>query len=315
MPRDFSKPRKQQQGSNGKPCKPPFAYYGAKQRLARKIVSMLPKHNAWVEGFCGSAAVTLAKPAVPIEIINDLDGEIVNLFRQLRDNSDELCRMVSLTPYASEELEECRTNSQKINKLERARRFLVRSMMIVNGAIDGKRNGFSFSDSYSRENREARVNRWHNLPERLSKVVERLRNVRIEKRDACRLLEMFVDRPATLVYLDPPYLMKRSHGYVIDANDDQFHEELLSICMKANCMILLSGYDNELYKSLLTKKLGWQTHRIATSTRDTSGSDFSRTEVFWSNRQFNKAKKSDRVPIRLNRKEKRDNKINPIRRR
>lgn len=66
-----------------KPAKPPIGYYGAKQRIASQIVKMLPPHNAWVEGFCGSAAITLSRPPAPIEIINDIDNQIVNMFNQL----------------------------------------------------------------------------------------------------------------------------------------------------------------------------------------------------------------------------------------
>lgn len=314
MSRDYSKPTKRKKRSSGRPAKAPFAYYGAKQRLARRIVSMFPPHNAWVEGFCGSAALTLAKTPAPIEVINDLDDEIINLFRQLRDRSDKLCEAVALTPYATQEFEDCRSTTKKYgDKLEQARRFLVRTMMTVNGSVDGCRNGFSYSQSYSRSNREARVNRWYNLPERLTQVVDRLRNVRIEKRDARELLEMFVDRPATLVYLDPPYFTKRRHGYVIDANDRDFHEELLDTCMRARCMVLLSGYDNELYRSLLTSNNGWMTHEIETVTRDTTGKDYARTEILWTNKQFTKAAESGKVPIRLSKKEKIDNKINPRR--
>lgn len=76
------------------PLSGPFGYYGSKQRLAARIVAELPPHNAWVEVFCGSAAVTLAKKPVPIEVINDLNGEIVNFFCQLRDNPAEMCRLV-----------------------------------------------------------------------------------------------------------------------------------------------------------------------------------------------------------------------------
>lgn len=78
--------------------KPAFGYYGAKVRIASQIINSLPPHNAWVEAFCGSAALTLAKKPAPIEIINDLDDQIVNLFEQLRNNSEKLISTVSLTP-------------------------------------------------------------------------------------------------------------------------------------------------------------------------------------------------------------------------
>jgi len=296
-----------------KPAKAPFGYYGAKLRLARRIVHALPPHNAWVEAFCGSAALTLAKAPVPIEVINDLDGQIVNLFNQLRTNSEALCEMVSLTPYAREEFEIARVPESGLEPLERARRFLVSTMMTVNATVGATHSGFSFSQSYAREGKEARVSRWYNLPARLAKVVERLRGVRIENRDACELLRMLTDRPATLVYLDPPYYTRRDQGYVIDANDRQFHVDLLRECKKAKCMLLISGYENDLYDEVLTPARGWKKSTIATHTRDTTGRDFPRKEVLWMNARYLRAQESGKVPIRLTKKEIGANKINPSR--
>jgi DNA adenine methylase len=296
----------------GNRVKPPFGYYGAKQRLSSRIVATLPRHNAWVEGFCGSAAITLAKAPAPIEVINDKNGEIVNLFEQIRNNRDELCRMVTFTPYSREEFLNCREAVLDATPLERARRFLVSTMMTVNGTV-GNRTGFSFSSSFARSGMEARVSRWNNLPERLAEVTERLRHVRIENRDARELLEMFVKRPATLVYLDPPYFVKREYRYVIDANDRSFHEELLALCCKAKCMILLSGYDTPLYNETLLPRDGWTRTAIETHTRDTTGKDYARTEVVWHNGHFEKAVRSSRVPIRLTKKEARQKKVNPER--
>jgi DNA adenine methylase len=292
--------------------KPPFGYYGAKQRLASRIVATLPPHNAWVEAFCGSAAITLAKPEAPIEVINDKNGEIVNLFEQLRNNRDELCRAITFTPYAREEFYTARDGMSPATPLDRARRFLIATMMTVNGTV-GNQTGFSFSSSYVRGGMEARVSRWNNLPKRLAEVAERLRHVRVENRDARELLEMFIDRPATLVYLDPPYFVKREYKYVIDANDAEFHKELLRLCQKAKCMILLSGYDTTLYNEMLPESKGWTRTVIETHTRDTSGKDYARSEVLWHNRSFEKAFRQGRVPIRLSKAEKIENKVNPER--
>jgi DNA adenine methylase len=293
----------------------PFGYYGAKLRVASRIVRKLPPHNAWVEAFCGSAALTLAKEPAPIEIINDLDGQIINLFQQLRNNAKALCRLVALTPYARAEFQYARKSNKNDSPLERARKFLVASMMTINGTVGSPtKSGFSFSQSYARHGREARVNRWYNLPERLSKVAERLRSVRVENRDARELLKIFSNRPATLVYLDPPYFINRRHRYAIDTNDEQFHRELLEICSKARCMILISGYNNVVYSKLLSSKNGWQRYTVPTTTRDTKGRDYCRTEVLWKNKYYIKAEKTGRVPIRLSAKEKAENKINPPRR-
>lgn len=296
----------------------PFGYFGAKKRLALYIARMLPPHNAWVEAFCGSAAVTMAKTPAPIEIINDADSQIVNVFQQLREQPDELIRLIDLTPYARAEFDSAYIANGTAEKLEQARRFLVASMMTVNGAI-GKRetgirhSGFSYSQSYSRNGHEARVSRWNSMPERLGRVVERLKQVRIEHRDALELFKMFLNRPATLVYLDPPYLMDRDHGYKVDANKREFHEELLELCLRAKCMVLASGYSNELYDSYLTKERGWQRQVIETHTRTTNGKDLTRKEVLWSNRLFARAAATGRIPIRLSRKEKENFKVNPTR--
>jgi DNA adenine methylase len=302
-------------GSSGKASKrvkPPFGYYGAKQRIATRIIEMMPPHHAWVEGFCGSSAITFAKKPAPIEVINDKNGEIVNLFEQLRNNCEALCRAITLTPYAREEFLKARGPHKQLSRVERARLFLVTSMMTVN-STQNTRCGFSYSSSYVRQETEARVSRWNNLPERLAKVAERLRHIRVENRDARELLEMFLKRPATLVYLDPPYFVKREFGYTIDANDRTFHEELLTLCCKAKCMILLSGYDTPLYNECLSVERGWERRVIETHTRDTSGKDHARSEVLWFNKHFVAAAKSGKVPIKLTAKELEENKLNPER--
>jgi DNA adenine methylase len=292
--------------------KPPFGYYGAKLRIASQIINSLPPHNAWVEAFCGSAAITIAKKPAPIEIINDLDNQIVNLFEQLRNNSEKLIRAICLTPYARQEYFSSKQKDDIAEPLEKARRFLVSTMMTVNGAVGATGAGFSFCQSYARDGREARVNRWYNLPERLKLVVERLKSIRVENRDARELLNMFLNKPATLFYMDPPYLMDRSHKYNHDIDED-FHIELLKISNKAKCMILISSYDNDLYNEYLSSKNGWTKTIIETNTADTSGKKYKREEVLWKNDHYENALRNNKVPIRLNEKEKKNNKVNPTR--
>jgi DNA adenine methylase len=294
-----------------KPIGPPFGYFGAKNRIALQICQHLPPHNAWVEAFCGSSALTLAKRPAPIEVINDVDDEIVNFFRQLRAHPKDLCRVVAFTPYARKELIEARKDIGNLSDIERARRFLVRAMMAINGVFGEKKGGFSYSQSYAREGREARVNRWYKLPERLLLVADRLRSVRIEHRDARDILRMFHDRPATLIYLDPPYLAKRVNGYEFEANEKEFHEELLDLSNRSKCMIFISGYDNELYDSILTARQGWTSLTIKASTRDASGRSHPRTERVWMNRQFRKARMTNTTPVHLSKKERQVGNVNP----
>lgn len=290
-----------------------FGYFGSKHRIAKKIAHNLPPHHAWVEAFCGSAAITLTKHPAPIEIINDLDGEIINFFQQLRENSSKLCQAVALTPYARQELINARLLSQQSSSLERARRFLISSMMAINGVFGEEEGGFSCSQSYSRSGKEARVSRWCNLPERLERIVDRLKMVRIENKDARDLIKMFIDRPATLMYLDPPYLGERSRGYSNDANDEEFHEDLLKLACRAKGMVLISGYESPLYTKILTPRLGWEIVRIETHTQGINGKKSARTEILWKNKQYVLAECSGRVPIVLSDQEKKNGKVNPSR--
>lgn len=291
----------------------PFGYFGSKNKIAMQLCEELPPHNCWVEAFCGSAALTLRKAPAPIEVINDLDCEIVNFFQQLRTNHDELIRLVELTPYAEEELDRARIPLEDLSEVERARRFLVQSMMAINGLFGESRGGFSYSDSYSRNGHDARVNRWNNLPERLKLVIQRLKKVRIENRDALKLLQKYKNRPATLAYIDPPYLGDRTNGYSIDANNIQFHTKLLTICDQAKCMIFISGYENPLYDKMLTVENGWGRKVIKTITKDSKGNSHERTEVVWMNKYYIKAHSENKLPIELTEKEILQGKVNPKR--
>lgn len=294
-------------------AKAAFGYYGCKQKVSSKLLDLLPPHNCWVELFCGSAAITLAKKAAPIEIINDIDGNIVNVFKQLRNNPTELISSIEFTPYAREEFLQTRNDNETLSDLERARRFLVEAMMSINGVLAGNKGGFSYSNSYSRSGKEARVNRWKNFPKRLSDVAGRLRDVRIENLDAIKLLKKFVNRPATLVYIDPPYLMDRDSGYVNDAREVEFHIELLKLCNRAKCMILISGYENPVYEEFLSRVCGWKKETICTHTTPASGKKLHREEVVWINKVAAKASINHRVPIRLTKKERLQKKVNPTR--
>jgi DNA adenine methylase len=255
----------------------------------------------------------LAKKPAPIEVINDINGEIVNFFHVLRDDSSEICRLLSLTPYARQELYEARVKTTDLSDAERARRFFVAAMMAINGCFGKDKGGFSFSNSYSRRAMEARVSRWNAMPDHLKAVADRLKLVRIENKDAIKLFREFMDRPATLVYLDPPYLADRENGYDHDQKSEEFHERLLKTAIKAKCMVLISAYENDLYQDYLTKDRGWQRRTTKTTTRGNNGKDSKREEIVWFNEQYASARKSNRIPVRLSRNEKKYGKVNPKR--
>ena len=290
-----------------------FGYYGSKLSLAKKILTHLPPHNCWVELFGGGLALTMAKDQALIEVVNDLDEEVVNAFKQLRDRGGELAKLIKLTPYARVEFENARDSSKGDSELERARKFLVHAMMSVNGVMAGSAGGFSKSDTYTRQNREARVNRWHNYPEKLEAVTDRLRSIRIENKDGIDLLAEFSNKPATLVYIDPPYLAERTLGYKFEAVDKDFHERLLSQALLCKCMIVISGYESDTYTKLLRDRGGWRSMYLRASTKSTNGESLARREVLWFNKFADQALDTNRLGIRLTSREIRDNRVNPAR--
>ena len=290
-----------------------FGYFGSKLRIAAKMYDKLPPHNAWVELFCGSAAMTLAKEPAPLEVINDINGEIVNFYEQLRNRGDDLLRRIELTPYARAELERARNKPIARSKVERARRFFIAAMMAVNGSFGEVKGGFSVSNSYSRNGMEARVNRWNRMPEYLLTVIDRLRRVRIERKDALTLFGEFANRPATLAYLDPPYLGDRLPGYDHDEDSEEFHEKLLKAALKAKCMVFISGYNSDLYNDLLTTGKGWRKKTMKAITKGNNGKCLDRDEVIWFNSVYREANRTKRVPIELRRKENKNRKVNPTR--
>lgn len=186
-------------------------------------------------------------------------------------------------------------------------------MMAINGVFGAAKGGFSYTDSYTRNGHDARVNRWNNLPKRLTEVVSRLKDVRIEKKDALTLLKRFINRPATLVYLDPPYLGERTNGYNKDANDEEYHKKLLKLANKVNCMVFISGYHNKLYDSLLSEESGWTHREIKTITKGSNGTTHERIEVVWMNRHYTHALNAQTIPIELTLKEAYQGKVNPAR--
>ena len=290
-----------------------FGYFGSKQRLAKAILEYMPPHHCWVELFGGSLALTMTKTPAMIEVVNDLDDSVVNAFQQMRDHGDELAKLIQLTPYARSELKKAHQRLDEDNDLERARKFLVQAMMSVNGILAENLSGFSVSNTYAREAREARVNRWNNYPNKLKAVTSRLKGVRIEKKDGIGLLAEFSNRPATLVYIDPPYLADRSIGYNVEATDQDFHEHLLSQALLCKCMVMVSGYKSETYTKLLEGRGGWRKIKLCTTTQATNGDRLKRDEMLWINSPAEEALQSGHVNITLTKKEKKTGKVNPPR--
>lgn len=235
------------------PTRPVLRYHGGKFRLAPWIISHFPAHRCYVEPYGGAASVLMCKPRCYAEVYNDLDGEVVNLFRVLRNPAQarELERLLRLTPFAREEFEESYITAG--DPIEQARRTIARSFMgFGSAAANGRATGFRANTTRSGT---TPAHDWASFPDVLPAFVERLRGVVVENRPALAVMEHH-DGPATLHYVDPPYPTVTRSGnksctYRYEMTDDE-HRELATALHSLRGMVVLSGYgcplyDNELY--------------------------------------------------------------------
>lgn len=181
--------------------RPLVRYHGGKWRLAPWIIRQMPPHRVYVELFGGGGSVLLRKERSYAEIYNDLDGEVVNLFRVARNRGAELIRVLRLTPFSRCEFEQSYLTSE--DPLEQARRTVVRSFMgFGSAAICGEVSGFRANSNRSGT---TPAHDWHNYPDALEMIVDRLQGVVIEQRDAIDVMRAH-DGADTVHYVDPPYV-------------------------------------------------------------------------------------------------------------
>lgn len=257
--------------------RPVLKYPGSKWRMADWIISLMPSHKSYLEPFFGSGAVFFNKRPSRIETINDLDGEIVNLFRCVREWPEELACAVALTPYSREEYERAWSRFKAGGKacgIEDARLTLVRywqshgSTSVYKGGWKNDRAGREYAYD---------VRYWRNLPGWVLDAAERLKDAQIEQTQAVELIRRF-KHPDVLIYADPPYVVSTRKGkqYVVDMVEDRQHIELLEALKEHPGPVILSGYENELYEKHLQ---GWvKLHKKALAEGGAA-----RTETVWLN--------------------------------
>lgn len=260
------------------PTRPVLRYHGGKWRLAPWVIEHLPRHRVYVEPFGGGASVLLRKPRSYAEVYNDLDGEIVNLFRVLRDRPGEFERLVRLTPYAREEF--ALAYEPADDPLEQARRTLFRAQAgHGSSGSTGRKTGFRSNVTRSST---TPADDWRNHASILPTAAERLRGVIIENAPALEVIARY-DGPETLFYVDPPYpLLTRTNTakwdriYRHEMSDDD-HRELAEVLHNVRGMVVLSGYPCELYD----RELYPDWHRTERGAQTDARAQ--RVEVLWMN--------------------------------
>lgn len=242
----------------------------------------MPAHRVYVEPFGGAASVLLRKPRAYAEVYNDLDGEVCNVFRVLRDPpaAARLAEQLHLTPFAREEFKDSYQPTD--DAVERARRTMVRSFMGF-GTTTLRESRTGFRGNGIRVGQPPQID-WALFPPQVELFVERLRGVVIENREASDLIAQ-QDRPETLFYVDPPYvhetrsaLTRGSHRGTAYRHEltDADHAALAEQLHGCAGMALVSGYPCDLYERLYR---GWQ--RVERPHHADGARD--RIEVLWIN--------------------------------
>ena len=226
-------------------------------RLARRIVSLFPSHETYVEPFGGGGAVLFAKPPSPVEVYNDLDSGLVNFFRVLRDRRKfkVLQLLAGLTPYSREEYERFRRTWEAARSdIRMAYEWLVVARMSFSGIFGASWKMGVTSGGTKRLSQNVAV--WLSTISMLPEAHARLMRVQVEKKDFRSVLDTY-DRPATLFYLDPPYVPEtRRCGAYRHELVFKDHEDLTRLLLGLKGMAILSGYRHEVHRPL--EKAGWK---------------------------------------------------------
>lgn len=258
-----------------------FGWYGGKFSHLDWLLPLLPDAKHYCEPFGGSAAILINRPPAEIETYNDLDGEIANFFRVLREQKDTLIEAIGLTPFSREEFELAISVPEAgISDLERARRFYVRARQVRTGLAQTASSGrWAHCRLTSRAGMAGAVSRWLGAVEALPEIAQRLLRVQIENTPAIEVIQRY-DSPETLFYCDPPYLHEtrgdqKAYGFEMD---NKAHHELAECLNQIQGKVALSGYEHPLMEQLygdwfITKAPPKTVHSVKQT----------RQEILWTN--------------------------------
>ncbi|HLB46942.1 MAG TPA: DNA adenine methylase [Anaerolineales bacterium] len=259
-----------------------FGWYGGKFSHLDWLLPLLPPCHHYCEPFAGSGAVLLNRAPSPVETYNDIDGEVANFFRELRDEKEKLVEAIGLTPFSREEFATACVVDPGVSPLERARRFFVRARQVRTGLAQTASLGrWANCKNTSRSGMSGVVSRWLGSIEDLPDIAERLLRVQIENRPALDVIRLY-DSPGTLFYCDPPYVHltrgdRNSYGY--EMTDDE-HRELAKVLNAARGLVAISNYECKLMDDLYPAPKWMRTLAKEKTIHSTKGK---RVEALWTN--------------------------------
>lgn len=240
-------------GRDRKKKKIAFGWYGGKFSHLDWLLPLLPDSHHYCEPYAGSAAILLNRMPSPVETYNDIDGQLVNFFRVLREQPEDITRAIALTPFSREEFYKAiYETSEDISNLEQARRFFVRARQARTGLAQTATLGrWANCRNTSRSGMSGVVSRWLGGIEGLPEIGERLARVQVENRPALDVIRLYDDE-GTLFYCDPPYLHATrgdNKAYGFEMNNEE-HVNLAMLLNKIKGKAAISGYRCDLMDTL-----------------------------------------------------------------
>jgi len=233
------------------PVASPLKWHGGKSYLASKLVAMMPPHVHYVEPFAGGLSVLLAKdPTGVSEVVNDLNSGLSLFWKALANPElfERFRRHVEAMPFAEELYDEAAAHIQSGDTDDEVA-TAVAFFVACRQSLAGRMKGFAtLSRTRTRRGMNEQASAWLTTVDGLEAVHERLRRVAILNRDALDVIRQ-QDGPATLFYLDPPYLhaTRATVGEYAHEMTDEDHGELLTVLGQIKGRFLLSGYRSEIY--------------------------------------------------------------------
>jgi len=266
----------------------PLKWHGGKHYLADRIIDLMPPHIHYVEPYFGGGQVLFRKdPEGVSEVVNDLNGGLVNFWRVLQDEEcfRAFSRRVAVTPFSEQEFEWSRPQSPLTEEVhadtEAAAQFFVRYRQSRQGL--GK-DFATLSRNRTRRGMNEQVSSWLSAVEGLPEAHERLKRVVILNRGALEVIRQ-QDGPNTLFYLDPPYLPETrtvTNAYECEMNHDD-HMALIAVLSEVKGKFILSGYRSDLYDKW-AECLGWSRVDIKIDHKASSKKTKEmKTECLWMN--------------------------------
>jgi len=219
----------------------PIKWVGGKSRLRKQIVGLLPSHTCYVEPFCGAAWVLFAKLPSKVEVINDIDGDLINFFRVIKNRPEDFLQSFDLELVSRAKFEWLAAQDpSQLDEVERAHRFYYLIMAGWGGELHYPRFQTSITDG-GHGNRL--IGALKTLRQRIEPIHQRLQTVIIENLDWRDCIDRY-DRDGTVMYVDPPY-PGNGVNYVHNMRSWEEHSELAERLLNSKCKWLLSSYDNQ----------------------------------------------------------------------